>query len=106
MPSTDPLLDVSGLRSAYGRIEALHGVSVSVHAGEIVALVGGNGAGKTTLLRSLSGVQPVTGGEIRFEGRDISRLSPHARVAARVSLPSSHACAPRRSTRTRGTTPR
>lgn len=85
MPSTDPLLDVTGLRSAYGRIEALHGVSVSVRAGEIVALVGGNGAGKTTLLRTLSGVQPMTGGEIRFQGRDISRLSPHARVSAGIA---------------------
>jgi branched-chain amino acid transport system ATP-binding protein len=83
--STDPLLSVNGLRSAYGRIEALHGVSLEVRAGEIVALVGGNGAGKTTLLRTLSGVQPRTGGEIRFGGKDISRLSPHARVATGIA---------------------
>lgn len=85
MRSTDPLLHVDGLRSAYGRIEALHGVSLHVDAGEIVALVGGNGAGKTTLLRTLSGVQPMSGGELSFEGRDISRTSPHARVAAGIA---------------------
>lgn len=85
MRSTDPLLQVSGLRSAYGRIEALHGVSLQVDAGEIVALVGGNGAGKTTLLRTISGVQPMSGGGLSFAGRDISRTSPHARVAAGIA---------------------
>ncbi|WP_186394748.1 ABC transporter ATP-binding protein [Stappia sp. TSB10GB4] len=85
MHSTEPLLRVEALRSAYGRIEALHGVSLSVAAGEIVALVGGNGAGKTTLLRTLSGVQPMTGGSLSFQGRDISRASPHARVAAGIA---------------------
>ena len=85
MRSTDPLLEVSGLRSAYGRIEALHGVSLQVDAGEIVALVGGNGAGKTTLLRTISGVQPMSGGGLSFAGRDISRTSPHARVAAGIA---------------------
>ena len=56
MLSTEaPLLSVADLTSAYGRIEALHGLSLHVGAREIVALVGGNGAGKTTLLRALSG---------------------------------------------------
>lgn len=85
MHSTDPLLRVEALRSAYGRIEALHGVSLSVASGEIVALVGGNGAGKTTLLRTISGVQPMTGGSLSFQGRDISRASPHSRVAAGIA---------------------
>ena len=85
MHSTDPLLRVEALRSAYGRIEALHGVSLSVASGEIVALVGGNGAGKTTLLRTISGVQPMTSGSLSFQGRDISRTSPHARVAAGIA---------------------
>ncbi|MDC7788337.1 ABC transporter ATP-binding protein [Rhodoplanes sp. TEM] len=74
------MLTVDGLSSAYGRIEVLHGVSLDVSAGEIVALVGSNGAGKTTLLRTLSGVQPATGGRILFDGEDIGRLPPHARV--------------------------
>lgn len=74
------MLEVRDLRSAYGRIEVLKGVTLDVSAGEVVALVGSNGAGKTTLLRALSGVQPVTGGEIRFKGQRIDRLPPHQRV--------------------------
>ena len=74
------MLEVENLRSAYGRIEVLKGVSLEVRDGEVVALVGANGAGKTTLLRALSGVQPMTGGEIRFKGQRIDRLPPHQRV--------------------------
>ena len=74
------MLSVEGVKSGYGRIEALHGVSLEVNAGEIVTLVGGNGAGKTTLLRAVSGVQPVSGGRVMFEGTDITRMSPHRRV--------------------------
>ncbi|MBW7848909.1 MAG: ABC transporter ATP-binding protein [Rhodospirillales bacterium] len=75
------LLEINGLTSHYGRIQALRGIDVAVAEGELVALVGANGAGKTTLLRAVSGVQPVTGGSIRFEGQDITRLSPDQRVA-------------------------
>src|SRR6266849_8410010 len=74
------VLEVSNLHSAYGRIEVLRGVSLEVRAGEIVALIGSNGAGKTTLLRALSGVQPITGGSVKFLGEPIERLSSHARV--------------------------
>ncbi|MEE1655427.1 ABC transporter ATP-binding protein [Microvirga sp. CF3062] len=74
------MLEVENLRSAYGRIEVLKGVSLEVRTGEVVALVGANGAGKTTLLRTLSGVQPMTGGEIRFNGQRIDRLPSHQRV--------------------------
>jgi branched-chain amino acid transport system ATP-binding protein len=75
------VLDVSKLRSAYGRIEVLHDVSLNVRATEVVALIGSNGAGKTTLLRALSGVQPITSGEINFCGERIDRLPSHRRVA-------------------------
>jgi branched-chain amino acid transport system ATP-binding protein len=75
------VLDVSKLHSAYGRIEALHGVSLNVRAAEVVALIGSNGAGKTTLLRALSGVQPITSGEIKFCGERIDRFPSHRRVA-------------------------
>ena len=75
------MLEVESLRSAYGRIEVVKGVSLTVKAGEIVALVGSNGAGKTTLLRALSGVQPVAAGRIRLAGEAIERLAPHRRVA-------------------------
>jgi branched-chain amino acid transport system ATP-binding protein len=76
----EPMLKVEGLTSHYGRIQALKGVDLEVAPGELVALVGGNGAGKTTLLRTLSGVQPASGGRVVFEGRDITKLKPHARV--------------------------
>ncbi len=79
------MLEVENLRSAYGRIEVLKGVSLQVRAGEVVALVGANGAGKTTLLRTLSGVQPMTGGEIRFNGQRIDRLPPHQRVGLGIT---------------------
>jgi len=79
------VLEVSNLRSAYGRIEVLHGVSLSVRANEVVALIGSNGAGKTTLLRALSGVQPITAGEISFLGQRIDRLKPHKRVALGIT---------------------
>ncbi len=79
------MLEVSDLRSAYGRILALKGISLRVETGEITALVGGNGAGKTTLLRCLSGVQPVLGGRISFHGEDITGWSPHQRVAAGIA---------------------
>ncbi len=79
------LLEVEGLTSHYGRIAALKGVDVEVAEGELVALVGANGAGKTTLLRTISGVQPASGGAVRFRGRDVSRLHPSRRVALGIS---------------------
>ncbi len=79
------MLSVENLRSGYGRIEALHGVSIEVAEGEIVALVGANGAGKTTLLRAISGVQPISAGRILFEGRPIERLPAHVRVALGIA---------------------
>lgn len=79
------MLRVEGLRSAYGRIEAVKGVDLEVAAGEIVALVGSNGAGKTTLLRAISGVQPITDGTIAFDGERIDPLPPHARVALGIA---------------------
>jgi branched-chain amino acid transport system ATP-binding protein len=74
------MLDIENLRSRYGRIEVLHGISLKVEAGEIVTLVGSNGAGKTTLLRAISGVQPVSGGAVRFNGEAIHRMPAHLRV--------------------------
>ncbi|WP_029005779.1 ABC transporter ATP-binding protein [Azorhizobium doebereinerae] len=79
------MLTVEGLFSAYGRIEVLHDVSLEVAAGEIVALVGSNGAGKTTLMRTLSGVQPIRGGRITFEGATINAVPAHLRVSLGIS---------------------
>jgi branched-chain amino acid transport system ATP-binding protein len=75
------MLKVTSLTSAYGRVRALHDVTLEVHDGEIVALLGSNGAGKTTLLRAISGVQPIRSGQIHFDGTAIERERPHRRVA-------------------------
>ncbi len=79
-----PVLQIQGLHSRYGPIEALHGIDIEVRRGQLVALVGANGAGKTTLLRAISGVQPVSAGAIRFEGADVTRMSADARVRAGI----------------------
>ena len=82
--AVEPLLAVTALQSGYGKIRVLHGIDVNVCAGEVVALLGPNGAGKTTLLRTLSGLLPVNSGEARFDGRDITRITP--REAAQAGL--------------------
>src|SRR5205823_3633018 len=58
----------------YDQVEALHGVSLDVRRGEIVALIGSNGAGKSTTLRAISGIVPVIGGSVRFDGHEITGL--------------------------------
>ena len=82
--AAEPLLTVRALESGYGKIRVLHGVDISIAAGEVVALLGPNGAGKTTLLRALSGLLPVNAGTVRFDGRDFSKITP--REAARTGL--------------------
>ena len=79
------MLDIDSLRSRYGRIEVLHGASLSVAAGEIVTLVGSNGAGKTTLLHAISGIQPVSGGAIRFNGQPVQHVPAHRRVTLGIA---------------------
>ena len=80
------MLSIENVTSAYGRIEVLHGVTLHVEVGEIVTLIGANGAGKTTLLHAISGVQPITGGTIKFAGMPIEKRPAHARVAFGISL--------------------
>ncbi len=79
------MLKVEDVVSRYGRIEALHGVSLEVGEGEIVTLVGSNGAGKTTLMRVISGVQPKARGRTLFDGVEIDRLPAHRRVARGIA---------------------
>jgi branched-chain amino acid transport system ATP-binding protein len=75
-----PLLDVSDVQTFYGSIQALKGVSLQVHEGEIVTLIGANGAGKSTTLRSINGLNHPRRGKITFEGRDITHDPPHSIV--------------------------
>jgi len=74
------LLEVAGIAIAYGTAQVLHGVSLTVAAGETVTLIGANGAGKTSCLRAISGLEPLTAGSIRFEGERIDTLSPRQRL--------------------------
>ena len=78
-----PLLEVEDLRVRYGAVEAVHGVSFAVNAGEVTTLIGANGAGKSSTLAALSGLVPA-GGRIRFDGRDIAGAPPHAIVRAGI----------------------
>ena len=74
------LLELDEIRVNYGAIAALRGVSFTVDEGEIVTLLGANGAGKTTTLKTISGLRPLAGGRITFEGRDLSSVPAHRRV--------------------------
>ena len=71
MSTRVPLLQVRDVRVAYGGIQAVKGVSFEVHAGELVCLIGSNGAGKTTSMKAVTGIQPLAGGEVLYQGRSI-----------------------------------
>jgi branched-chain amino acid transport system ATP-binding protein len=73
-----PLLEVNDLVAGYGPIRALDGVSLTIEESELVAIIGANGAGKTTLLMAISGIVPLRAGGVRFAGRPLSGLEPHA----------------------------
>jgi len=70
------LLKVTGLKVAYGGIQAVKGVSFEVHEGELVSLIGANGAGKTTTLKAITGIQPSAGGDIEYLGKSITGQGP------------------------------
>jgi branched-chain amino acid transport system ATP-binding protein len=79
------LLELQDVTLLYGRIQALHGISLTVGQGEIVALIGANGAGKSTTMRAISGLRPVAQGTISFNGEDITKLRADLRVVRGVS---------------------
>ena len=79
------MLAVDDVFSGYGKSQVLHGVSLSVNEGEIVALIGANGAGKTTLLKTISGLVQAQSGTIRFQNTEIQNLSAHRIVESGVS---------------------
>ena len=80
------LLEVTDLRTRYGAIEALKGISLTVEEGEVVTLIGSNGAGKTTTLRSISGLTPASRGTIVFAGEEITRVPAHEIVGHGIAL--------------------
>ena len=79
------LLQITGLRAAYGKIVALKGVDLEVHRGEIVALIGSNGAGKSTLMMSVFGRPRAQAGHIIFDGQDITHVPTHEIARLRIS---------------------
>jgi len=85
MTTAATMLQLDGVETFYGTIQALKGISLEVHEGEIVTLLGANGAGKSTTLRSINGLNHPRRGTIRFLGQDITRRSAHEIVRQGVS---------------------
>jgi branched-chain amino acid transport system ATP-binding protein len=81
-----PLLEARDLTVCHGQLEAVSGVSLSVAAGEVVAIIGANGAGKSTLLRTIAGLHSPVEGSVIFDGKDITHLGPERRVASGLVL--------------------
>ena len=84
-PQNGALLAVEKVHTYYGSIEALKGITIEVHEGEIVTLIGANGAGKSTMLRSINGLNHPRRGSIVFRGKDITREPPHDVVRLGIS---------------------
>ena len=81
----EPVLELTDVHTYYGSIHALKGISLQVHDGEIVTLLGANGAGKSTTLRAINGIVHPRRGRIRFEGRDITMAPPHEIVGGGIA---------------------
>ena len=79
------MLSVRGLRVEYGHVQALRGVDLEAREGDITAIIGSNGAGKTSTLMAISGLAPMTGGEILFRGRSIARAPAHTITALGIT---------------------
>src|SRR5450830_1381954 len=79
-----PLLQVSALKVAYGQIQAVKGVDLELHEGQISTLVGANGAGKSTILLAISGLIKKASGRVLFDGKDLSTMPPHKIVSSGV----------------------
>jgi branched-chain amino acid transport system ATP-binding protein len=80
------MLRVDNLKIAYGRVVALHGVSINITQGEIVTIIGANGAGKSTLLRGICGVLPCSSGTIHFDGADVTALTSPDMIRRGVAM--------------------
>jgi branched-chain amino acid transport system ATP-binding protein len=84
--SAQALLRIKDLKVAYGGIQAVKGVSLEVHSGELVALIGANGAGKTSSLKAITGLLPWRDGEAHYAGQSIRGLAPHQMVARGLAM--------------------
>ncbi|MBK7354875.1 ABC transporter ATP-binding protein [Propionivibrio sp.] len=80
------LLEVTGLRVAYGGIQAVRGITFHINQGEMVALIGANGAGKTSTLKALSRLLDISGGSVRYCGKELSILPPHQLVSEGIAM--------------------
>lgn len=80
------MLELDSICVEYGAVKAVQSVSMNVLKGEVVALLGPNGAGKTSLISAVMGIVPVASGNVRFEGRDITRVSPEEKVRLGIGI--------------------
>jgi len=83
--SASPLFEIKDLEVAYGSIDAIKGISLEVHKGEIVTILGANGAGKTTTMRTISQLHKAKAGSITFKGEELTKLPPHKIVGLGIS---------------------
>jgi branched-chain amino acid transport system ATP-binding protein len=84
-PQVPPMLEVKDLHVSYGNVEALHGINIKVHQGEIVTLLGANGAGKTTTLNTICGLIRPSDGQIIFDGQSVEKLPAHKIVSKKIT---------------------
>ncbi len=85
MASMSPILELARVSKRFGGVHALSEVDLSARTGEVLGLIGPNGAGKSTLVGCITGVLPIDGGVIRFEGREIREMSAHRRARIGIS---------------------
>ena len=85
MTGTPPVLELRDVKAGYGKVQALHGISLQVRPGEVIALIGANGAGKSTTLRAISGLIAPTGGDILLDGSSIARRRPDLIVRSGIA---------------------
>jgi branched-chain amino acid transport system ATP-binding protein len=80
------VLELRGLRVAYGRVEVVHGIDLSLAVGEVVGVIGPNGAGKSSVLRAICGLQPPRAGEVNLDGRRLNGLAPEQIARLGIAL--------------------
>lgn len=84
--TNSPILSLQDIHISYGHIQAVKGINLELHAGELVCLIGANGAGKTTTLNSIAGVLPIRSGKLLYQGKEINAMPAHQRLRAGIAL--------------------